>query len=422
MKKFKIAIIGLGYVGLPLALAFGKKYEVIGFDLNLERINELRHGVDRTNEVPETELDLLKNSQFTNNLSDISECNVYIVTVPTPVTKENIPDLGALIAASKMIGEILAVGDTVVYESTVYPGATEEVCIPELEKHSGLSFNNDFSVGYSPERINPGDAENRLEKIVKVVSGSNSDALNTLADLYGSIITAGIYKAKSIKVAEAAKVIENTQRDINIALMNDLSNLFFKLGINTQDVLSAASTKWNFLSFTPGLVGGHCIGVDPYYLTYKAQSVGHNPDFIISGRRINEGVAGDIADRTILEMAKRKLISSSSKVLILGCTFKENCPDIRNSKVFDLIDRLTSVNMEVHVWDPYIGSTDWSSNNYKILDTMPDKSSYSAILLTVAHAEFKRLGSKNIRRLGLPSHVFFDVKSAFPSSESDFSL
>lgn len=420
VKNSKIGVVGLGYVGLPLAVEFSKKFPVIGYDIDEARVADLMLGHDKTNEIITEDLIHLKKMKFTNKSSDLSECNVYIVTVPTPVTSENIPDFSNLTAASRMLGEILTKGDCIVFESTVYPGATEEICIPELESMSGLCCGMDFFVGYSPERINPGDRAHRLPNITKVVAGTCETTAIFLEKLYGQIIDAGVHRAGSIKVAEAAKVIENTQRDVNIALMNDLSKLFFKLQIDTNEVLSAAQTKWNFLPFKPGLVGGHCIGVDPYYLTYKAQSVGHNPDFILSGRRINESVADDIVNRMLEALIRKGGISLETKVLILGCTFKENCPDLRNSKVFDIYEKFSDIGVSADIWDPNVDYENHSMNVNWV--EHPANGQYDGIIVAVAHNQFRELGISEIRAFGRPNNVLFDVKALFDSSDSDLRL
>ena len=422
LSDVKIGVIGLGYVGLPLAVEFGKKFPVIGYDINQVRVTQLQQQVDVTGEILPEEAHLLDNITFTCETEHLHDCNVYIVTVPTPVTAENIPDFSLLLDASKMLGDIISAGDIVVYESTVYPGATEEVCVPQLEKSSNLTFGKDFSVGYSPERINPGDRLHRLTTITKIVSASCDASLEFLANLYGAIIKADVYQAGSIKIAEAAKVIENTQRDVNIALMNDLSKLFVKLGIDTHAVLQAAGTKWNFLPFKPGLVGGHCIGVDPYYLTYKAQTVGHNTDFILSGRRINESVADDIANRVIYELVKKNGISKDTRILILGCTFKENCPDLRNSKVFDVYKKLSETGIKVDIWDPNIDSNFNHPHYDAHFINAPEIGQYDAMIVAVAHDEFLELGASHIRKLGKAQSVLFDVKSVFEIEESDLRL
>lgn len=419
-RNHKIAIIGLGYVGLPLAVEFGKHFTTLGFDINAQRINELQNGKDRTLETSTAELMQATKLNFTTSTSDLVSCNIFIVTVPTPTDKANRPDLTPLLKASESVGKILKQGDIVIYESTVYPGATEEVCVPVLEKFSGKKFNNDFFCGYSPERINPGDKEHRLPSIKKVTSGSTPEVADIVNELYARIITAGTYKANSIKVAEAAKVIENTQRDVNIALMNELSLIFNKLGIDTLSVLEAAGTKWNFLPFRPGLVGGHCIGVDPYYLTHKAQEVGYHPEVILAGRRINDSMAAHVADETIKLMLRKGKPVIGSKVLVLGLTFKENCPDVRNTKVVDIVNTLKSYNTEVDVYDPWIDLKE-AEHEYgmRCLAQEPAKGEYAAIVLAVGHRQFVALGVDGIRSYGQPNAVVYDVKGILPMSEAD---
>ncbi len=407
-----IAVIGLGYVGLPLAVETGKQYRTIGFDINAQRIDELQNGIDRTREVSQEELKSSIELTLSSDIDDLESANFYIVTVPTPINEYKQPDLSPLILASETVGKVLNKGDLVVYESTVYPGCTEEVCIPVLEKESGLKFNADFFCGYSPERINPGDKTRRIGDIRKVTSGSTPDVATIIDDFYKSIINAGTHKASSIKVAEAAKVIENTQRDINIAFVNELSLIFKKIGIDTQEVLEAAGTKWNFLKFQPGLVGGHCIGVDPYYLTHKAQSLGHNPEIILAGRRINDNMGSYIASRIIKQLISREEQVAKSKVLILGITFKENCPDIRNSKVIDIINELKSYQLDVDIHDPLALNTE-VKEEYGIQLVEEIDNNYAAIVLAVAHNEFKSL---NWKKLKANNPVVFDVK-AFLSSD-----
>lgn len=408
----KIAVIGLGYVGLPLAVEAGKKYNTTGFDINVQRIDELKNGIDRTREVSPEELKSSKEFSISSNIDDLNPANFYIVTVPTPINEFKQPDLSPLISASGTVGKVLKKGDIVVYESTVYPGCTEEVCIPILEKESGLKFNSDFFCGYSPERINPGDKTRRIGDILKVTSGSTPEIAIVVDDFYKSIIQAGTHKASSIKVAEASKVIENTQRDINIAFVNELSLIFNKIGIDTQEVLEAAGTKWNFLKFQPGLVGGHCIGVDPYYLTHKAQSIGHNPEIILAGRRINDAMGSYIASRIIKKLISKGDPVANSKVLVLGVTFKENCPDIRNSKVIDIVDELKSFQLTVDVYDP-LASNEEVQDEYSIPLIDEIDGNYAAIVLAVAHKEFKAL---NWEKLKSNNPIVFDVK-AFLSSE-----
>ncbi len=415
----EIAIVGLGYVGLPLAVAFGKKYKTIGFDINQERIEELKKYNDRTLEVTEDEIKQSQHLEFTFNKENIRNCSVYIITVPTPIDDNKKPDLSAIRNASKLVGGLLAKGDYVIYESTVYPGVTEEICVPILEKHSDLKFNLDFFCGYSPERINPGDKVHRVEDITKVTSGSTEEAANFIDKLYASIITAGTFKASSIKVAEAAKVIENTQRDINIALINELSIVFDTLNIDTNDVLEAASTKWNFINFKPGLVGGHCIGVDPYYLTYKAIESGYSPEIILTGRKLNDGMGEYVADRTKALMISKKILLKDSKVLIMGFSFKENCPDIRNSLVFDLY---SSMKMEcgiVDVFDPWVDSKEAKDYYDLEITKKPKTKYYDSIIIAIAHREFTNLGIEEIRKFGKDKLVIFDIKSIFDSSDTD---
>lgn len=418
MMEFKIAVIGLGYVGLPLAVESGSKYKTIGFDINTTRISELRAGTDRTQEVDKEDLLGAKYLTFSSESSALSDCNFYIVTVPTPVDQHKKPDLSPIISASRMISSLLKKGDIVVYESTVYPGCTEEICVPELEK-SGLVFNEDFFCGYSPERINPGDKVHRLTTILKVTSGSNPEAAETVDHFYKSIVTAGTYKASSIKVAEAAKVIENSQRDINIAFVNELSLIFDRVGIDTQEVLEAAGTKWNFLKFTPGLVGGHCIGVDPFYLTYKAEELGYHPQVILSGRKINDNMGAYVAQRTIKLLSQKKKLSQQTKVLILGITFKENCPDIRNSRVIDIYRELVDFGVDTDVFDPNADQVEVSVEYGINMLNEPVYSSYEAIILAVAHGQFLELDWSSIRN---NISVIFDVKGLLPKEFVDSRL
>lgn len=419
-KKKNIAIIGLGYVGLPLAVEFGKVRPVVGFDINATRVEELRSGQDHTLECSPKELSEASHLRFSCIREDLQTAQIFIVTVPTPVDQANRPDMTPLVNASETVGKVLKVGDIVIYESTVYPGATEEVCVPVLEKFSGLKFNVDFFCGYSPERINPGDKEHRLPTIKKVTSGSTAEVAEEVDQLYKQIITAGTHKASSIKVAEAAKVIENTQRDVNIALMNELSLIFHKLGIDTLEVLHAAGTKWNFLPFRPGLVGGHCIGVDPYYLTHKAQEVGYHPEVILAGRRINDSMASHVADETVKLMLRKGLPVLDSKVLVLGLTFKENCPDVRNTKVVDIIKALRCYNTQVDVYDPWINPKEAEYEyDLKCMTQAPAAGQYSAILLAVGHKQFIELGEQGIKAWGKPGAVLFDVKSILPLGAAD---
>jgi|TARA_B110001450_G_scaffold62906_1_gene59762 UDP-N-acetyl-D-glucosamine/UDP-N-acetyl-D-galactosamine dehydrogenase len=418
---FKIGVVGLGYVGLPLAIAFSKKYQVVGLDINATRITELTSGHDSTLEVEPRDL---KNSKviFTADSQDLKGCDFIIVTVPTPVTSNKLPDLSPLIAASSMIGRILEHNVTVIYESTVYPGATEEVCVPVLEKESTLRCNKDFFVGYSPERINPGDKEHRINDIIKVTSGSTPEIAEKIDQLYGSIISAGTHKASSIKVAEAAKVIENTQRDVNIALINELSIIFNSLEIDTEEVLNAAGTKWNFLPFRPGLVGGHCIGVDPYYLTYKSEQVGYSPEIILAGRRLNDGMGKYIANQLSQEMSRRAIKLVDARVLVMGLTFKENCPDMRNTKVIDIIDELSQSVHSVECYDPWVNE-EAVKDQYQINQIKrPDDGRYDAIVLAVSHQKFHELGLENIRKFGKSEHVLYDLKYLFSKEETDLRL
>ena len=419
----KIAIIGLGYVGLPLAVEFGKQFSVIGFDIKSRRIAELRAGRDSTLEV---ELDDLKQAihlTFTSDAQSLCECTVFVVTVPTPIDAANRPDLAPLVKASETIGRVMPKGAVIIYESTVYPGATEEICVPILERESGLKFNHEFFVGYSPERINPGDKQHRLPSIKKVTSGSTPETADFVDQLYGCIISAGTHKAPSIKVAEAAKVIENTQRDLNIALMNELVLIFHRIGIDTLDVLEAAGTKWNFLPFRPGLVGGHCIGVDPYYLTHKAQEIGYHAEVILAGRRINDGMGAYIADHVVKLMTKRRINVVDSKILVLGLTFKENCPDLRNSKVVDIIRVLQGYNAQIDIYDPWIDRQE-AQHEYGLapLEREPQANAYDAIVLAVAHQQFADWGAERIRGLGKAAHVIYDVKSLLPRGSADARL
>jgi len=419
MNNKKIALIGLGYVGLPLAVEFGKQREVIGFDINQPRINNLKNGVDSTLETTSEELKNAIHLSYTTNLYDVKDCEIFIVTVPTPIDKHKRPDLTPLEKSSEAVGSILKKGDIVIYESTVYPGATEEVCVPILEDQSGLVFNKDFYCGYSPERINPGDKEHRVTTIKKVTAGSTPEIATEVDELYQEIIIAGTHKASSIKVAEAAKVIENTQRDVNIALINELALIFNKLGIDTESVLEAAGTKWNFLPFRPGLVGGHCIGVDPYYLTHKALEVGYNPEMILAGRRLNDSMGSYVADQVSKLMTKKRIHVVDANVLIMGLTFKENCPDLRNTRVVDLVKEFKGFNCNVDVYDPWV-SKDEAVHEYNIKPIdKPIKSKYDAILLAVAHDEFKALTVEQIRAYGKDNHVLYDIKYLIKANESD---
>ncbi|WP_370278888.1 Vi polysaccharide biosynthesis UDP-N-acetylglucosamine C-6 dehydrogenase TviB [Pontibacterium sp.] len=422
LEKVKIGIIGLGYVGLPLAVEFGKQYSTLGFDINQDRLSELRSGHDSTLEVSDEELVEADQLTYSHNLEDLQNCNVYVVTVPTPITENKQPDLTPLIKASETIGQVLSKGDVVIYESTVYPGATEEDCVPVLERCSGLTFNRDFYCGYSPERINPGDKEHRVTNILKVTSGSTTEVADFVDSLYKSIITAGTHKASSIKVAEAAKVIENTQRDLNIALVNELAIIFNKLGIDTEEVLVAAGTKWNFLPYRPGLVGGHCIGVDPYYLTHKSQSVGYFPDVILAGRRINSGMGAYVAGEMVKAMMKKRIHVNGSRILILGLAFKENCPDLRNTKVVDIISELGIYGAKVDVYDPWV-SNEESEREYgiSVLSSL-EQGQYDGVILAVAHSEFRDMGGEEIQKLCRPSRVIYDLKYVLTTQQSDLRL
>ena len=422
ISDLKIAIIGLGYVGLPLAVEFGKKVPVVGFDIHQKRIDELKSGQDHTLEVSPEELAQSTHLTYSANLEDLKSCNFYIVTVPTPIDEFKQPDLTPLIKASQSIGQVLLKDDIVVYESTVYPGATEEACIPVLEQISGLKFNQDFYAGYSPERINPGDKQHRVTNILKITSGSTPEIAEFVDQVYNLIIEAGTHKAPSIKVAEAAKVIENTQRDVNIALINELALIFNKMGIDTEDVLKAAGTKWNFLPFRPGLVGGHCIGVDPYYLTHKAQSIGYHPEIILAGRRLNDGMGAYVVTQLVKGMIKKQIQVEDAKVLILGLSFKENCPDIRNTRIIDIVQELQEYNIDVDVYDPWVDAIE-AQHEYGITPVPTLKNGqYDAVILAVAHDEFKAMGSDAIRALGKESHVLYDLKYVLAQSESDLRL
>ena len=419
LKDTRLAIVGLGYVGLPLAVEFGKKYETTGFDINSRRIEELRRGVDNTLELDAAELADAGRLSYSSDLADIAGCNVYIVTVPTPIDQAKRPDLTPLVKASESLGKVLSRGDIVVYESTVYPGCTEEVCVPILERVSGLKFNEDFFAGYSPERINPGDKQHRVTSILKVTSGSTPETADFVDALYGSVITAGTHKASSLKVAEAAKVIENTQRDLNIALVNDLAILFNKLGIDTLEVLQAAGTKWNFLPFRPGLVGGHCIGVDPYYLTHKAQEVGHHPDVILAGRRTNDSMGPYVASEVIRLMVRKGINPVKARVLVLGLAFKENCPDLRNTRVVDIVGALRGYNAHVDVHDPWVNSAE-AQHEYGLTPIEnPEHGSYDAVIVAVGHKEFVAMGPEGIRAFGKGQSVLYDVKYVLPRAAVD---
>lgn len=417
IKEGRIAVIGLGYVGLPLAVEFGKKRAVTGFDINTTRIDQLRSGHDGTLEASPDELSAAKHLTFTDSPSDLAACTVYIITVPTPIDAHKRPDLTPLIKASETVGAVLKKGDTVIYESTVYPGATEEDCVPVLERVSGLTFNTDFFAGYSPERINPGDKTHRLPDILKVTSGSTPEIATEVDALYASIITAGTHKAPTIRVAEAAKVIENTQRDVNIALINELSLIFNRLGIDTQDVLEAAGTKWNFLPFRPGLVGGHCIGVDPYYLTHKAQSVGYHPEVVLAGRRINDGMGAYVVSRTVREMIARDIAIKGARVLVMGLTFKENCPDLRNTRVVDILSELDGYGMQVDVHDPWVDADEAQREYGLTMTPMPQTGAYDVVIVAVAHQEFMASDAVAVTDYTKPEAVIFDVKAVLPRAE-----
>ena len=422
MGTSRIGIIGLGYVGLPLAVEFGKKYLTVGFDVNETRLEQLRDGVDTTLELNKDELSASVNLSFTSSLTDIADCNIYIVTVPTPINEHKQPDLDPLLRASELIGKVLKKGDIVIFESTVYPGATEDECVPVLERMSGFVFNKDFFAGYSPERVNPGDKEHRVTNILKVTAGSTPKVAEKVDQLYASIISAGTYKVSSIKVAEAAKVIENTQRDVNIGLINELALIFSELGIDTEEVLKAAGTKWNFLPFRPGLVGGHCIGVDPYYLTHKAQSIGYDPEIILAGRRLNDAMGSYVAKRLIKAMQKKRIQVKGSKVLLLGLTFKENCPDIRNSKVIDVVTELAQYGVDVECYDPWVDSALVKSTyGIDIIDA-PSLNRYDGIILAVAHDQFKTIGATKIREFGKAAHILYDLKYVLSADEVDLRL
>lgn len=422
LSDIKLGIIGLGYVGLPLAVEFGKSRSVLGFDINIDRIQELISGIDNTLEVESRDLAEARFLRFSSEAHELEGCNFYIVTVPTPIDNFKKPDLSPLISASKIIGENLSVGDIVVYESTVYPGATEEICVPVLEEASGLVYNKEFYVGYSPERINPGDKKHRLQNIVKVTSGSLPKIANLVDELYKQIVTAGTHKAESISVAEASKVIENTQRDVNIALINELSIIFNKLGIDTEAVLKAASTKWNFLPFKPGLVGGHCIGVDPYYLTHKAESIGYHPEIILAGRRLNDSMGAYVATQLLKTMSRKRIAVFDSKILILGFSFKEDCPDLRNTKIVDIVRELEGFNAAVDVYDPWI-DIDEAKAEYGITPvTRPDIGVYDAVIIAVAHRQFKLLGASGIHKYGKSRHVLYDLKHILDIDQSDIRL
>ena len=419
LRKCRIGVVGLGYVGLPLAVEFGKHFDTVGFDIKPHRIAELSSGRDSTLEVTRAELKAAKRLSFSTELESLKRCHVLIVTVPTPIDEYKRPDLTPLVKASETVGKALRKGAVVVYESTVYPGCTEEVCVPILERESGLKFNRDFFVGYSPERINPGDKEHRLTTIRKVTSGSTPEVAEFVDKLYGTIVKAGTHKASSIKVAEAAKVIENTQRDVNIALINELALIFNRLGLDTEEVLNAAGSKWNFLPFRPGLVGGHCIGVDPYYLTHKAQEIGYHPEMILAGRRLNDNMALYVAGEIIKLMTAKRIHVKGARVLMLGVTFKENCPDIRNSKVIDVVRELAKYGAQVEIYDPWADGQECKHEyGLRPIRALAPKR-YDAAVVAVAHREFRDLGAEGVRRLCRKNHVLYDIKHVFPAAEVD---
>ena len=422
IQDVKLAVVGLGYVGLPLAVEFGKKRPVLGFDINARRIAELKQGKDHTLEVDADELAQASQLEFAHEAEHLAQANVFIVTVPTPIDEYKQPDLTPLVRASETIGKVLKRGDIVVYESTVYPGATEEVCVPVLERVSGLRFNEDFYAGYSPERINPGDKAHRVSTIKKVTSGSTPEVAELVDQLYNEIITAGTHKASSIRVAEAAKVIENTQRDVNIALINELALIFNKMGIDTEAVLQAAGTKWNFLPFRPGLVGGHCIGVDPYYLTHKAQAIGYHPEIILAGRRLNDSMGSYVVSQLVKCMTKQRIHVQGARVLVMGLTFKENCPDLRNTRVVDIVNELGEYNVDVDVYDPWVDPEE-ARHEYDITPVaQPEAGKYDAIILAVSHHQFVEMGAAAIRKLGKAKHVLYDLKYVLSPDESDLRL
>jgi len=418
----RLCIIGLGYVGLPLAVEFGKKIDTIGFDINLQRVDALRKGIDSTLELSTDELNEPRSLSYTTTEADIKGCDIYIVTVPTPINASHQPDLTPLEKASALLGRVIKKNSIVIYESTVYPGCTEEVCIPIIEQISGLKFNQDFFAGYSPERINPGDKQRRVHNIIKITSGSTPEVAEYVDQLYRKIVVVGTHKAASIKVAEAAKVIENTQRDLNIALVNELALIFHRIGIDTLEVLEAAGTKWNFLPFRPGLVGGHCISVDPYYLTHKAQQVGYYPEVILSGRRVNNAMGSFVADSVVKMMTKRKSQVVDARVLVMGLTFKENCPDLRNTGVIDIIEEMKTYNTLVDIYDPWADSAEAHHEYGLHLISEPEKNTYDAIIICVSHNQFKEMGAQGIRALGKTNHVLFDVKHVLPKSDVDARL
>ncbi len=422
LAECRIGVIGLGYVGLSIAVEFADHFDTIGLDVNIQRIGDLQNGIDKSLEVDPARLTGAEHLRFTSDPEDLRDCTVYIITVPTPIDQNKRPDLNPLVNASAMVGKILAPKDVVIYESTVYPGATEEICVPILEAESGLTFNLDFFAGYSPERVNPGDREHGVASVKKITSGSTPEAAQFVDWLYATVIKAGTHKTSSIRIAEAAKVIENTQRDVNIALINELAMLFNNLGLNTFEILEAAGSKWNFLPFRPGLVGGHCIGVDPYYLTHKAQEVGHHPEIILAGRRINDQMGAYVVERVIKLMAKKRIQVSQAQVLIMGLTFKENCPDTRNTRVIDIIEELRSYNITAEVYDPWADPDDARKElNIGLVHTL-QKGRYDAIIVAVAHRQFKEMGASKIRALGKPDCVLFDVKYILPADQVDAAL
>jgi UDP-N-acetyl-D-galactosamine dehydrogenase len=420
--NLSLAVIGLGYVGLPLAVEFGKKRPVIGFDIDQKRVTELHNGEDQTLEVSKEELEQAAQLSYTASAEDLKAANVFIVTVPTPIDEHKRPDLTPLIKASETIGKNLKQGDIVIYESTVYPGATEEDCVPVLERVSGLVFNRDFYAGYSPERINPGDKEHRVTNIKKVTAGSTPEIADLVDELYNEIITVGTHKAGSIKVAEAAKVIENTQRDLNIALINELAMIFNRMGIDTEAVLQAAGSKWNFLPFRPGLVGGHCIGVDPYYLTHRAQAIGYHPEIILAGRRLNDGMGAYVVSQLVKAMLKKRIHVEGARVLVMGLAFKENCPDLRNTRVIDIVKELAEYNIQVDVYDPWIDPQE-ACQEYEVMPVKkPDNGAYDGIILAVAHRQFTDMGVGVIKQLGKPEHILYDLKYIFEASATNLRL
>lgn len=422
LNTLNLAIIGLGYVGLPLAVEFGKKRHVVGFDINAKRVAELQSGQDHTLEVEPEELKTARFLSYTNELEALRRCNTFVVTVPTPIDAYKRPDLMPLLKASETIGKVLKKGDVVIYESTVYPGATEEDCVPVLEQVSGLKFNQDFFAGYSPERINPGDKEHRVTTIKKVTSGSTPEVADLVDALYNEIITVGTHKASSIKVAEAAKVIENTQRDVNIALINELALIFNRMGIDTEAILKAAGTKWNFLPFRPGLVGGHCIGVDPYYLTHKAQAIGYHPEIILAGRRLNDSMGAYVASQLVKAMTKKRIHVDGARVLVMGLAFKENCPDLRNTRIIDIVRELQDYDVAVDVFDPWADAGEARHEYGLELVDEPKAGGYDGIVLAVAHRQFAAMGAERIHALGKPSHVLYDLKYVLPAESADIRL